>query len=85
MNLEFFHAEIHRFTRSLAIYCYRHALHYYPGELLKHWIRNEGCIPPAVSHRAYCAYKAGIVPRRRLYKGPPHRPQLKIIHGSLHA
>jgi hypothetical protein len=65
-------------------YIFRYLLSKYPKDLLSFWWKNDGCMPWAATKLAFEAFKAGIKPGDfQLYKGPPHRPQLKIIDGGI--
>ena len=76
-----FSDELHRLFCAMKIYNMRYHLAIFPKDLVRSWWK-EGDLPAPTSQLAYLAYKAGFEPRRRLYRGPPHKPQLKIIDGG---
>jgi hypothetical protein len=73
--------EYDRIRDKLMTYIFRYHLSKYPKDLLRFWWTHEGCMPWATCQLAFEAYRAGKKPGP-LYKGPPHRPQLKVIEGG---
>lgn len=59
----------------------RYHLSKYPKDLLRLWWDRDRCMPWPTSQLAFKAYKAGEK-SGYLYKGPPHRAQLKVINGG---
>jgi hypothetical protein len=78
---ELFEQEYRRIRNGMMAYIFRYHLARYPKDLLRDWWRKEGCMPWATSQLAFEAYKAGMK-SGRLYRGAPHRPQLKVIEGG---
>ncbi|MGY8660952.1 hypothetical protein Q3C01_01120 [Bradyrhizobium sp. UFLA05-109] len=76
-----FHDEIRRYRRSLARWNLRYHLSKYPRDLLRYWIDEEGALPVGTCSTAFRAWQAGVKPGR-LYKGPPWRPQLRVVAGG---
>jgi hypothetical protein len=77
-----FSDELHRISRAMHIYSLRHHLAMFPRDLLRRRWDKFGDMPNETTDLAFRAYKAGLAPRRRLYKGRPYWPQLKIIEGG---
>jgi hypothetical protein len=73
--------EWHRIRNRMMRYLFRDILSKYPVDLVRVWWTREGCMPWPMSQLAFERYKAGHKPGP-LYKGPPHRPQLKVIEGG---
>jgi hypothetical protein len=78
---ELLEQEYLRARNRMMIYILRYHLSRYPKDLLRSWWRDEGCMPWPTSQLAFAAYKAGMKPGR-LYRGAPHRPQLRLIRGG---
>ena len=70
-----------RIRNRMMRFLFRYHLSKYPKDLLRLWWTRDRCMPWPTSQLAFEAYKAGKKPEH-LYKGPPHRPQLKAIEGG---
>ena len=79
--LEALDLEYTRTRNRLMIYMLRYHLARYPVDLLRYWFRREGGMPNPTMQRAFESYRAGEKPGP-LYKGPPWKPQLRIIEGG---
>jgi hypothetical protein len=79
---ETFHGELRRFACRLRRYNMRWHLAIFPRDLVRTWWKVDRCMPWPTSNAAYWDYKAGRLPRRRLFKGPSHFPQLRLIEGG---
>lgn len=77
-----FRDELDALFRVMKIYNLRHHLAMFPRDLVREWFDEGGDMRQPTSRLVYIAWKRGVAPRRRLYKGPPHRPQLKVISGE---
>ena len=73
--------ELYRYRDVLKRYNLRYHLARYPKDLLAIWWRKEGCLPHPTSKIAFESFRRGEKPGR-LYQGPPHRTQLKLIEGG---
>jgi hypothetical protein len=78
LNLEWWRSRNKHMT-----YLFRYHLSRYPKDLLREWWDRDRCLPWVTSKLAFQAYKAGEKPGH-LYKGPPHRPKLKVVEGGKH-
>jgi hypothetical protein len=76
-----FRDELLRTKHSMIRYNMRHHLSRYPKDLVRFWWSDEGDLPWPTSWLAYESYTRGEKPGP-LYKGPPHRPKLKVIEGG---
>ena len=78
---EALHEEWLRIRNKMMRYLFRYHLSRYPKDLLHFWWTHEGCLPWPTSQLAFECYRRGEKPGP-LYKGPPHRPKLKVIEGG---
>jgi hypothetical protein len=75
--------EWRRIRNKLMRYMFRYLLSKYPKDLLSSWWKEEGSMPWFATQFAFRAYQAGQKTSDfRLYKGPPHKPKLKLIDGG---
>jgi hypothetical protein len=74
--------EYQRARRKMMRYNFRYHLSKYPKDLLRFWWDHDRCLPWVTSQFAFEAYKSGTKPGP-LYKGPPHKTQLKVIDGGV--
>jgi hypothetical protein len=79
--LEALDLEYARIRNRMKIYILRWHLARYPVDLLRVWWRKEGGMPHPTRLRAFDSYKVGEKPGT-LYKGPSHRPKLRLMEGG---
>ncbi|KJC59899.1 hypothetical protein UP10_14480 [Bradyrhizobium sp. LTSPM299] len=81
--VELLKEEYRRLRNKHMRYIFRYLLSKYPKDLLRSWWRVDGCMPWAATQFAFRAYQRGAKPSDfSLYKGPPHKTQLKVIAGG---
>jgi hypothetical protein len=73
--------EHRRIRNKMMRYNFRYHLSKYPADLVRFWWDHERCLPWPTSKLAFESYKAGKKPGH-LYRGPRHRPKLKLIEGG---
>jgi hypothetical protein len=81
--VELLNAEYARLRNKHMRFIFRYLLSKYPKDLLSSWWKKDGSMPWAATQFAFKAYQAGVKPSDfRLYKGPPHKTQLKLLDGG---
>jgi hypothetical protein len=78
-----FRGELAHFGRAMKRYALRWHLARFPIGLLREWMSADSkTLFWPTSDAAYADWKAGLPPSRRLFRGKPQRPQLRIVAGG---